>query len=197
MDERVIFLVVFMVIMIIISEWNKVTFARAIDLTIEFIVNKFMLLFKKPSQYYPTCIGYDTNGCFCPGAVEKEFEELADIFDSIYLANHGYSNDIIRYDFKFANVKNDISGLELYDFADRKVISIVQRYLHRIVNFRATDNISSIVLDKTSISVYLARTANGEEMNATRRNQQRYAYNNQQVDMKKDRGPIEIKWEDV
>ena len=102
---------------------------------------------------------------------------------------------IFQYSFKYARIKNDVSGLELYDYIDKKVISIVQHYLHRIGNNRVSDNISAITLDDSCLSVYVARTPRGEEMNNNWRCRQRNAYNQKNLDTKRERGPIEITWE--
>lgn len=102
---------------------------------------------------------------------------------------------IFQYSFKFARIKNDITGLELYDYIDKKVISIVQHYLHRIGNNRVSDNISAITLDDSCLTVNIARTPKGEEINNIWRCRQREAYNQNKLDTKKERGPIEITWE--
>ena len=69
--------------------------------------------------------------------------------------------------------------------ADKKVISIVQHYLHRIGNNRVSENISAITLDDSCLSVYVARTPRGEEMNNNWRCRQRNAYNQKNLDTKR------------
>ena len=190
-------LVTFIIVMAIASEHKKTTFVNTVGLVTIDIYKWIKSLMPSSDICYPTGIGYDVNGCFCPGAVEKEFAELNEILDGLFLENHTFENDVFHYTFKFARVKNDIEGLELYDYLDKKVLAIVQRYLHRIGNNRATDNISSISFENTELMVNLARNSNGEEMNNNWRCRQRYAYNEKNTITNRDRGPIEISWENA
>ncbi len=195
-DTIILFLVVTILVMLIVSESKKLTCSSAICYAIQTIFNWLKSLLPKNEVCYPTGIGYDSNGCFCPGAVEKEFEDLGTILDGLYLSNHTYNVDLFGYDFKFARVKNDMNGIELYDYIDKKVLSSVQHYLHRIGNNRVSDCISSIALDGTDLMIYLARTRKGEECNYNWRNSQRNAYNERNTEQKKPRGPIEITWKE-
>lgn len=181
----------------VVSEVKELTCAQTIFFIIKSIVDWIKALIPKKECIYPTGIGYDVNGCFCPDAVEKEFSDLDEVLDSMYLANSTVYEHVYEYDFKYARIKNDITGIELYDFIDKKVISIVQRYLHRIGNNRVADTISSINISDTELTVFIARTHRGESLNSAWRKYQRNLLNDQSIDKKKDRGPIDITWEEV
>ena len=109
----------------------------------------------------------DANGVTLAAAatVEKEFEDLGQVLDGLYLSNHIYNNDLFKYSFKFARAKNDMNGLGLYDYVDKKVLSTVQHYLHRIGNNRVSDYISAITLSDTELNVLLARNQKVEDYN--------------------------------
>lgn len=193
----IVILFVTLIVMLIVSDSKKLTCSSAIGLVGRTIYNWIKSILPKNGCNYPTGIGYDSNGCFCPGAVEKEFEDLGQILDGLYLSNHMYNNDLFGYEFKFARIKSDMAGLELYDYVDKKVLGIVQGFLHRIGNIRVSDNISAITLSNTELTVYLARNTKGEEYNFNWRNKQRNIYNEKVCNEKKVRGPIEIRWEEA
>ncbi len=195
-DTIIVFLLVTLIVIYIVSESRKLTCSSSIIYIGRTISNWVKSILPKNECRYPTGIGYDSNGCFCPSAVEKEFEDLGQILDGLYLSNHTYSNELFSYAFKFARIKDDMNGLELYDYADKRVLAIVQKYLHRLGNNRVSDNISAISISDTDLTVYLARNRKGEEYNYSWRNSQRYAFNEKAIDAKKDRGPIEISWEE-
>lgn len=198
MENTIIFfLLVTIVVMLIVSESKKLTCSSAIGYVARSIFDWIKSIIPKNEVYYPTGIGYDANGVFCPGAVEKEFEELGQILDGLYLSNQVYNNDLFKYSFKYARIKNDMNGLELYDYIDKKVLSIVQHYLHRIGNNRVSDYISASTLSDTELTIYLARNQKGEEYNYNWRNSQRNSYNERNTESKKVRGPIEITWEEA
>ena len=193
----IVFLIVTIFVMLIVSESKKLTCSSAIGYVLHTIYNWIKSIIPKNEVYYPTGIGYDANGIFCPGTAEKEFEDLGQVLDGLYLSNQVYNNDLFKYSFKFARVKNDMKGLELYDYIDKKVLSTVQHYLHRIGNNRVSDNISAISLSDTELTIYLARNYKGEDFNYGWRNSHRTGYNEKVVNDKKDRGPIEIRWEEA
>ena len=193
----IVFLVVTLIVILIVSDSKKLTCSSSIGYVIRTVYQWIKAIIPKNEVYYPTGIGYDTNGCFCPGAVEKEFEDLGQLLDGLYLSNHMYNNDLFKYSFKYARMKNDMEGLELYDYIDKKVLAIVQQYLHRIGNNRVSDCVSAITLDNFDLTVYLARNPKGEEINYNWRNSQRNSHNERIVESKKPRGPIEITWNEA
>ena len=198
MENTIIFfLLITLFVMLIVSESKKLTCSSAIGYVIQTIFNWVKSILPKNEVYYPTGIGYDANGVFCPGVAEKEFEELGQILDGLYHTNQRYNNDLFEYTFKYARIKNDMSGIELYDYIDKKVLAIVQHFLHRIGFNRVSDYISSITLSDTELIVYLARTPSGEESNYNWRNRQRNTFNERILDSKRLRGPIEISWEEA
>ncbi len=132
---------------------------------------------------------------FSPGTIEKEFEELTDILDALYLNNHTYDNDLFMYDFKYARLKNDICGKELYSYIDKRTLSIIKRFLHRNGNNQVSDNISSISLDDNCLTVYIARNPKGEEFNYLWRNRQLNIFNETIAASNTVRDPIVITWE--
>ena len=187
----------FVVIMLYFSERWGTTFGGTIWISTKTVLFWIKQMIPKKEIHYPSGIGYDVNGCFCPGAVEDEFSGLRDTLDGLYLSNHLYSNELFQYVFKFARVKNDISGIELYDYVDKKVVSIIQQFLHRLGNNVASDNISSITLDSTTLTVYIARNHDGERMNYDWKARQRISYYFRQNEAKKTRGAIEINWDEA
>lgn len=193
----IVFLFLTLLVMIIVSESKKLTCLATIGYVVQSIINWVKALLPKEEVYYPTGIGYDANGIFCPGAVEKEFEDLGQVLDGLYLSNQVYNNDLFKYSFKFARAKNDMNGLGLYDYVDKKVLSTVQHYLHRIGNNRVSDYISAITLSDTELNVFLARNQKGEDYNYKLRNSQRNSYNESNIEQKKPRGPIVIKWDEA
>ena len=195
LEAIIILLFIFIFVMGVISELKHITLFDAVGTSAIWLVNTIKSLAPTQVTYYPTGIGYDVNGTFSPGMVESEFNELGDILEALYLDNQTWSNELYRYDFKFAKTKNDIVGKELYCYIDKRILSIVQRYLHRIGNNRVSDNISSITLDTNCLTVYIARTPQGEQMNYKWRNRQLNSFNEANIEKKADRGPIVITWE--
>ena len=197
MMVTIIVFIFFFILIMIVSETKELTCARTIFFILKCIIDWIKSLIPQKECIYPTGIGYDVNGCFCPDAVEKEFYDLDEVLDSMYLENSTVYEHVYEYDFKYARIKNDITGIELYDYIDKKVISIVQRYLHRIGNNRAADTISSITINDTELTVFIARTSKGESLNSDWRKYQRNSYGDQIINKKKDRGPIDINWEEA
>ena len=195
LEAIIILLFIFIFVMGVISELKHITLFDAVGTSAIWLVNTIKSLAPTQVTYYPTGIGYDVNGNFSPGMVESEFRDLDDILEALYIDNQTWSNDLYRYDFKFAKTKNDIVGKELYCYIDKRILSIVQRYLHRIGNNRVSDNISSITLDTNCLTVYIARTPQGEQMNYEWRNRQLNSFNEANIEKKADRGPIVITWE--
>ncbi|MBE5840916.1 MAG: hypothetical protein E7304_05860 [Butyrivibrio sp.] len=195
LEAIIILLFIFIFVMGVISELKHITLFDAVGTSAIWLINTIKSLAPTQDTYYPTGIGYDVNGTFSPGMVESEFNELGDILEALYLDNQTWSNELYRYDFKFARTINDIGGKDLYCYIDKHVISIVKRYLHRIGNNRVSDNISSITLDTNCLTVYIARTPKGEQMNYEWRNRQLNSFNEANIENKADRGPIVITWE--
>lgn len=83
-------LVTFIIVMAIMSEHKETTFVNTIGLVAIDIYKWIKSLIPSNDICYPTGIGYDVNGCFCPGAVEKEFAELNEVLDGLYLENSLY-----------------------------------------------------------------------------------------------------------
>ncbi len=197
MKTTILLLVSLLITVLIVSEKYNVTFTGALNICAMLVHAFFKQLLAPPKTYYPTGIGYDSNGCFCPGVVEKDFAELGSILDGLFLANHQLINDDTwGYSFKYARVINDIEGVQLYDYIDRKVLGIVQHYLHKLGNNRVSDNISSITLGDNEVTIYLARTIDGENKNANWRNYQRNLILEKNNKCKVDRGPIIVDWND-
>lgn len=92
----IVFLVVTLIVILIVSDSKKLTCSSAIGLVGKTIYDWVKSMLPKNECKYPTEIGYDSNGCFCPGAVEKEFEDLGQILDGIYLSNDYDPNTGIR-----------------------------------------------------------------------------------------------------
>ena len=195
LETIIILLFVFIFAMGIVCEVKHLTFFDAVGASAIWLIRFFRSLEPKQDIYYPSGIGYDVNGAFNPGIVESEFKSLDDTLEAIYLENHTWSNDLYEYDFRFARIKNDINGKDLYCYIDKRVLSIVQRYLHRIGNNRVSDNISSITFDANCLTIYLARTPKGEQMNYEWRNRQLDSFNESLIESKSDHGPIVINWE--
>lgn len=197
METIFITLIVIVLALILISEKYNVTFLGAMNIWAMLLHSFIKQLLAPPKIYLPTAIGYDTNGCFCPDAVEKEFKDLNIILDGLYLSNHRLINDDIwGYAFKYARVVNDIDGIELYDYIDKKTLQIVQQHLHKIGNLNANDNISSIILNDDELIVYMARTAEGEQKNAALRNYQRQIILEKNNQHKINKGSITVDWKD-
>lgn len=195
LEAIIILLFIFIFVMGVISELKHITLFDAVGTSAIWLVNTIKSLAPTQVTYYPTGIGYDVNGNFSPGMVESEFRDLDDILDALYLENQTYSNDLYRYDFRYARTKNDITGKDLYCYIDKRVLSVTQRYLHRIGNNRVSDNISSITLDENRLTIYLARTPSGEQLNYKWRNRQLNSFNESVIENKANRGPIVITWE--
>lgn len=191
----IILLLVFIIAMGIVSEVEHLSFFDSVGASAIWLIGFIKSLEPKQDIYYRTGIGYDVNGVFNPGMVENEFKDLNDILESIYLENHTWSNDLYEYDFRYARIKNDINGKDLYCYIDKRVLSIVQRYLHRIGNNCVSDNISSITFDANCLTIYIARTPSGEQLNYDWRNRQLDSYNESLIKSKADHGPIVINWE--
>ena len=85
-----IFIGLFVVIMLYFSERWGTTFGGTIWISTKTVLFWIKQMIPKREVYYPTGIGYDCNGCFCPDAVEKEFSSLEDTLDGLYLYNHSY-----------------------------------------------------------------------------------------------------------
>lgn len=79
-------LVLFIIVIAIVSEYKRTTFVYTVELVTITIYKWVKSVLSSNECYYPTGIGYDVNGIFCPGAVEKEFADLGQILNSYYLA---------------------------------------------------------------------------------------------------------------
>ena len=100
----------FVVTMLYFSDRWGTTFGGTIWVSTKTVLFWIKQMIPKKEIQYPSGIGYDVNGCFCPGAVEDEFSSLRDTLDGLYLSNHLFSNELFQYVFKYARVKNDIGS---------------------------------------------------------------------------------------
>ncbi len=191
----ILILVAFIVLIFVVSEKFGVTFAGAINICAKLIYALIKQLLTPPKTYLPTAIGF-ADGTFYPGEVEKVYDGLSELFDGLYLVDYStHDDDIINYQFKFARVKNDLKDLDLYDYADKRALALLQQHIHKHYNIRLSGNISSLTLDKNGLVLHVARTAKGEQMNYNWRIHQRQLLHEKSNKIKKEPGPIEIAWD--
>ena len=90
----IVFLIVTIFVMLIVSESKKLTCSSAIGYVLHTIYNWIKSIIPKNEVYYPTGIGYDANGIFCPGTAEMEFEDLGQVLDTLGSISSGESGDL-------------------------------------------------------------------------------------------------------
>ncbi len=114
-------------------------------------------------EQFPVFIGYDEGE---PNAaiIEEEFQELEDIFTSVYLASSNYKNNIITYVFSINHIKKDIETDDLKEYIKRVCESIVHRFMHRYcTGVGKILNLVAIELNNNYLYVYVATTISATE----------------------------------
>lgn len=188
-----------LLITVIASEIRQETALVAIGNVAIIVYDKLKDIFTKEDNLtiYPSGIGYDVNGVFLPYLVQEEFCDLKKIFDGFYLSEHNFDENLFSYIFKYAKITIEMTDVELYEYIDRKVSSILNRYTAKIAGCREIQNISSICINKGILTIYVARNEQGAEQNRLFSSQQYSNINEMQNERLKPKDSINSEWKDL
>lgn len=176
------------------SEYIEKPYCTAIGELIKAMLEKIR---KKEETQLPTGIGYDENGYFIAYRAQQEFNELNDVFEGLYLSEHRYDDARFFYSFKFVRKNTEMNGSELYEYVDKKVASIVNRYTARMSGVRAISNISAVVVLDDVVMIYIARNQGGIIQNRNLTEQQYVVCKNIENEKYKENGSINNRWNDL
>lgn len=188
-----IFLICFVVVTIV-SQVKQIPIIDAICVCLEYLNGG-----KKEGQMvrFPTCIGSGCNGAFVMADAEKGFDELNKIFDGLYLSGYQELYDRYVYYFKFARVLCEMEPSKLYEYTDRKVSSIVNKFVTRVSSLGEIENVSSIQIENGNITIYVAKTPEGQIWNKDWYIKQYNALKEVENSNKGNSVPIRIGWDDL
>lgn len=194
--------IIYFAVSIIWSEYKRIPMLDAMSEVLNIVGDKlkfvYNILFDEQNViiYYPTYIGYDSNGIFYSHILMCEFQDLKKIFDGLYYTHRQIYPDIEFYYFKYARILEEGSRIELTRYTDAIVEGIVTNYLGRM-GWCAIPNVSAVEISEGELCIGVARTQKGQVYNEKFKQSHYVALNEIENQSKTERAPIQTEWDDL
>ena len=155
---------IYQLIIFLISRAKKVSLADA-----KIILWKFIQSFFENDEIakveYPVFVGFDDCGRINSANINKEFDELHEIFSVAYYYDfhNNIKSNVLQYRFKVASCKCNIPEKELLEYIETLCEDILHRYMRKFQPcITVTSLVAAVVCDGMLI-LYVAKNQKGTQ----------------------------------